>query len=387
MRVFLQAIYGQLFLNAYIIRRGYQALPSKSMGRRLFILFFIIELLLYFTGYFFYKDLPDSVLLPVLLICNTWYIASIYIVMGLLGLDLLRFIIRKIQKTITNQESPPSHISTKDGNHFQFSIFNFQFLIVIFVVTGLMIKAYHNAVYPVVRHFDVHIPKALNGRDSLTIVMMSDLHIGEAIGKKHVQRFVELCNAERPDIVVIAGDILDYESRFAEKAHIEEDLQRLNAPLGVYMTLGNHEYRANRFAKLRWIEKTGGILLVDSVAMVDSSFYLIGRDDATNLGRASLETLMQGVDSDKPVIVVDHQPIFAQDVINNQCDLGLFGHTHNGQYWPFPLLFKLVYEFSYGYFLREYTHLYVSSGIGFAGPPYRIGTRSEMVVIQLRIEN
>ena len=372
MRVFLQAIYGQLILNAYIIRRGYQALPSKSLSRRLFVLFFVLELLLYFTGYFFYKDLPDSILLPIMLVCNTWYIASIYIVMGLLGLNLVRFIMKKCRWNSLYMDKHQAKIKLS------------LFFIVAFIVTGLMIKAYHSAVYPIVKHVDIHIPKVLDGRDSLTIVLMSDLHIGEAIGKKHVQRFVELCNVEHPDLIVIAGDLIDYESRFAEKAHIEDDLQRLNAPLGVYMTLGNHEYRANRFAKLRWIEKIGGTLLIDSVVMPDSTFYLIGRDDATNLGRVSLESLMQGVDLTKPVIVVDHQPVFAQDVINNQCDLGLFGHTHNGQYWPFPLLFKLVYEFSYGYFLRENTHLYVSSGIGFAGPPYRIGTRSELVVIHLK---
>ena len=426
MRVFLQAIFGQLLLNAFIIWRGYRVFPPRSIGRRLFFLFFMIELLLYFLGYFFYKDLPDGIFLPIMMVCNTWYIASIYIAIGLLVLDLARVTIRNFRKSGTNHESPLPQTPPKEENHSKVDLqFNFdyvdtpdvrqkqaviagcsllrgneanaislhspkrriQFSIIVVFVAGLMIKGYHDAVYPVVRHLELHIPKSVEGRDSLTIVMMSDLHIGEAIGKKHVQRFVELSNAEQPDLVVIAGDILDYESRFAEKARIEEDLQRLNAPLGVYMTLGNHEYRANRFAKLRWIEKTGGILLVDSTVMPDSTFYLIGRDDATNLGRASLETLMQGVDSDKPVIVVDHQPIFAQDVINNQCDLGLFGHTHNGQYWPFPLLFKLVYEFSYGYFLRENTHLYVSSGIGFAGPPYRIGTRSEMVVIQLRIEN
>ena len=382
MRVFLQAIFGQLLLNAYIIWWGHRVFPPKSISRKLFVLFFIIELFLYFLGYFFYKDLPDNVWLPILLVCNTWYIASIYITMGLLVIDLVRFIIRNTQKTKTKQELPPSHISTKDGNHFQFSI-----IIIVVIVIGLMVNGYHNAVYPVVRHIDIHIPKSIEGRDSLTIVLMSDLHIGEIIDKKHVQRFVELSNAEHPDLIVIAGDIMDYESRFAEKTHIEENLQQLNAPLGVYMILGNHEYRANRFAKLRWLEKTGGVLLVDSIAMPDSSFYLIGRDDVTNSRRASLESLMQGMDLSKPVIVVDHQPVFAQDVINNQADLGLFGHTHNGQYWPVPLLLKLAFKFPYGYFLRENTHLYVSSGIGFAGPPYRIGTRSELVVIKLRLYN
>ena len=373
MRVFLQAIFGQIFLNAYIIWRGYPIFPPKSIGRGLFILFFVIELLLYFFGYFFYKDLPDSLFIPVMTICNTWYIASIYLALGLLCIDLVRVSIKLVRlKSIEIDKSRWRKVKRV----------YFCFLVV--VVAGLMVKGYYNAVYPVVRHLELYIPKTIDGKDSLTILMMSDLHIGETIGKKHVQRIVELCNAEHPDLIVIAGDMLDYESRFAEKAHIEEDLQRLNAPLGVYMTLGNHEYRANRFAKIRWIEKTGGILLVDSVTMPDAAFYLIGRDDVINKERISLETLMQGVDRTKPVIVVEHQPVFVEDIIDNQCDLGLYGHTHNGQYWPFPLLLKFILKFPYGYYSKGGSHIYVSSGAGFAGPPFRIGTRSEIVVIRLR---
>jgi predicted MPP superfamily phosphohydrolase len=371
MKVFLQAIYGQLFLNAYIIRRGYQALPSKRLWRTPFILFFGLELLLYFTGYFFYKDLPDSTLHFIMLVCSTWYVASIYVSFGLLFLDLIR---------LSNRIRPwyPGVIK-KNWQNIKLSLF----FVFIFLVVGLLIHGYRNAVYPVVRHVNIHIPKVVEVRDSLTIVLMSDLHIGEFVGKKNVQRIVELCNAEQPDMVLIAGDVLDYESRHAEKQHVEDDLQRLNAPLGVYMVLGNHEYRANRFAKLRWLEKTGGILLVDSVAMPDSAFYLIGRDDEINTKRASMEMLMQGLDVTKPLIVIAHEPVSAGEAIDNECDLAVFGHTHNGQYWPFPHLLKIVFEFPYGYFLKGNTHIYVSSGTGFAGVPYRVGTRSEMVVLHI----
>ena len=252
------------------------------------------------------------------------------------------------------------------------------------IVAALMLRGYYNAVYPVVRHLDIHIPKTVEGKDSLTVVMMSDLHISRAIGKKHIQRIVERCNAEHPDIILIAGDILDYESRFAEQEHIEDDLKRLSAPLGVYMTLGNHEYRANRFAKIRWLEKTGVILLVDSVAMPDSTFYLIGRDDPINCDRATMETLIQKIDKTKPVILFEHQPVLVEELIDNQCDLGLYGHMHNGQYWPLPLLMKIFFKYLYGLYIKDNTHIYVSAGAGFAGPPFRIGTRSEIVVLRLR---
>ena len=371
MKIFLNAIYGQIFLNAYIIRRGYQALPPKNTIRTPFILFFVLELLLYFIGYIFYKDLPDNILHYIMLICFTWYVASIYFAIGLILLDLIRLSNR------IHRWYPLSIV--KNWSKIKLSLL----LIFILTVTGLMIQGYRHAVYPAVRHVHIHIPKAVEGRDSLTIVLMSDLHIGEFIGKKNVQRFVEISNAANPDLVVMAGDIMDYESRHAEKQHIEEEFQRLNAPLGVYMVLGNHEYRANRFAKLRWLAKTGGVLLVDSVAMPDSGFYLIGRDDTTNLKRSSLASLMEGVDLTKPVIVVDHQPVSVEDAIAEACDLSLYGHMHNGQYWPVRHFFRLVHKYTYGYFYKEHTHIYVSSGIGFAGAPFRIGTRSELVVLHV----
>lgn len=90
---------------------------------------------------------------------------------------------------------------------------------------------------------------------------------------------------------------MDYESRFAENAHIEDDLKQLKAPLGVYIIYGNHEYRANRNAKYRWLQKTGGTLLIDSVVQPDSTFYLIGRDDFIHKKRKSLHSLMEGVDT------------------------------------------------------------------------------------------
>ena len=216
--------------------------------------------------------------------------------------------------------------------------------------------------------------------------MMTDLHIGEMISNRLVRKYVALSNAQHPDLVVWVGDWLDYESLYAEKAHVEEDLRRLEAPLGVYAVNGNHEYRANRYAKYRWIKKTGATLLIDSVAQPDSTFYLIGRDDLVNKQRHGLQSLLKEVDRSKPLIVLDHQPLSFSESVMNQIDLTLCGHTHNGQFWPYPLVMKLLYECPYGYYRRADSQFYVSSGIGFAGPPYRVGTRSELVVLHIRFE-
>ncbi|MDR3193925.1 MAG: metallophosphoesterase [Tannerella sp.] len=374
MRVFLQAVFGQILFGGYILWRGRQALPRTKAWRVTYAGCFLLEWMLYFTGYFFHGSLPESLLETILLVCNTWYIASIYVTMGMLPLEIVGLTQRRWKWY-------PQTV----GKHWR-EIKLTLFFLFIAGVTGLMISAYHNVACPVARHLFLHVPKTVEGRDSLTVVLMCDTHFGETVGKRQAQRYVSLCNAQHPDVILVGGDLIDYESIVAEQAHIEDDLRQLSAPLGVYLVLGNHEYRANRHAKLRWIQKTGGILLVDSVAMPDSSFYIVGRDDALNPGRAALHTLMKGLDHSKPVIVLDHQPISINETLMNRADIALHGHTHNGQLWPNSLLLKFVYECSYGYYRKGDTQFYVSSGIGCAGPPYRVGTRSELAVLHITFD-
>ncbi len=372
MKVFLQSIFGQLILTPYIAWRGYQALPGSRKWRIPYLAFFAIEWTVFFVGYFFHEYLPDPILIGIMYFCNTWYIASLYITMALLFLEVLRFIHK-----IWPWYPQIVRLHWKETKYILFGV----------IVSGtliLMVKAYHNVAYPTVKHVYITLEKGNSDRDSLTIAMMSDLHIGEVVGKKWVQRYVDLANVEHPDLIVLVGDVIDYESRHAEYAEIENELRQLTAPLGVYMVLGNHEYRANRFAKLRWFEKTGATLLIDSVAMPDSSFYLAGRDDLTNKRRKPLNVLLNGIDKDKPVIVLDHQPYAFSEMAMHQVDLGLHGHTHNGQLWPYPLLMNFIFEAHYGYYRKGPSQFYVTSGIGVAGPPYRVGTVSELIILHIR---
>jgi predicted MPP superfamily phosphohydrolase len=374
-RVFLQSVVAQLLLNPYVWWRGRQAFPQAKGWRTAFTACFVVEILTYFTGFFFYKDLPDGVMKFILYYCGTWYIGLLYATMALLVLELL---------ALSNRLYPwfPKWIL----RHWVRTKVCLFFLITI-GLGGLLCHAYNTVAHPLVKHVNIRLPKGeLNRTDSLKIVMMSDLHIGEMVGKDWVRRYVSLSNAQQPDLVVLVGDLLDYESRHAENEHIEDDLQQLNAPLGVYAINGNHEYRANRHAKRRWIEKTGIRLLVDSVVLIDHSFYLVGRDDFINKERQPLQALLKGVETGRPVIVLDHQPWSLAELAMNGVDLGLHGHTHYGQLWPYPLLMKFIYECAYGSYRKGDTQFYVSSGIGIAGPPYRVGTVSELVVLHITFE-
>ncbi|HML70780.1 metallophosphoesterase [Macellibacteroides fermentans] len=371
MKVFIQAIVGQLLLSSYIFIRGYQAIPPTKKWRVPFTLFFILEISLYLTGFFFRKSLPDSIFIPIMQICNTWYIASLYLTMSLLVLELIRFLNRYVP--LIPQVIKKNYAKTK--------------LILFFTitagVTALMFKAYHTVTHPVVRHVSITLPKKGSTRDSLKIVMMSDLHIGETINRSLVHKYVALANEQKADMAVLVGDIMDYESRIAVNQKVEEELRQIHAPLGTYIVLGNHEYRANINAKHKWLLQTGGTLLIDSVAMPDSTFYLVGRDDLVNKKRKPLHSLTKDLDPDLPVIVLDHQPLAFNEMVMNKADLGLHGHTHNGQFWPYPLIMKLIFECPYGYYKKGDTQFYVSSGIGCAGPPYRVGTVSELVVLHI----
>ena len=373
MRVFLQAIVAQLLLNPYIYWRGRQALPQKKGIQWTFAGLFLLEWLIYFTGFFFHNELPDTIMTPILHICGAWYIASIYITLTLLTLEVIR-------------------LTDKWWHWFPQGVYlnlptikRVLFVVIAVGAVALLFRANYKVNHPIVKHVYLTVPKETPGRDSLRIVLMSDLHIGEMIGKELVQKYVRLSNSQHPDMVVLAGDIMDYESRFAENAHIEEDLRQLQAPLGTYIVYGNHEYRANRFAKERWIRKFS-TLLKDSVASPDGTFYLIGRDDMVNKKRDPLQKLIAGLDTTKPLIVLDHQPWSFAEMRMNHVDLGLHGHTHNGQLWPYPLLMKLIYECPFGYYRKGGVQHYVSCGYGCAGPAYRVGTRSELIVLHIRFK-
>jgi len=81
--------------------------------------------------------------------------------------------------------------------------------------------------------------------------------------------------------------------------------------------------------------------------------------------------------------LLDHQPFNLEISAQNKIDLHLSGHTHHGQLWPFNHITKFVYEVSWGYKKKNNTHIYVSSGFGTWGPPVRIGSKSEIVFINV----
>ena len=215
------------------------------------------------------------------------------------------------------------------------------------------------------------------------IVMMSDLHIGYHNPRKELARWVDMINAERPDFILIAGDIIDGSMRPIMEERMAEEFRRLQAP--VYACLGNHEFYAGVPEAQQFYKEAGIHLLVDEATIIDSSIVIIGRDDRTNMRRKPIKDLVK-VQSPY-TIVLDHQPYNLDRAEAAGVDFQLSGHTHRGQVWPISWITDCIYECSWGSHQRGATHYYVSSGIGIWGGKFRIGTQSEYVVATLRSNN
>ncbi|WP_028911642.1 metallophosphoesterase [Prevotella sp. MA2016] len=219
------------------------------------------------------------------------------------------------------------------------------------------------------------------------IVMASDLHIGYHNNRKELARWVDMMNAENPDFILIAGDIIDGSMRPIMEERMAEEFHRLKAP--VYACLGNHEFYAGVPEAQQFYKDAGIHLLVDEAAVIDSCIVIIGRDDRTNMRRKPIKDLVK-VQSSKLnhqspyTIVLDHQPYNLDRAEAAGVDFQLSGHTHRGQVWPISWITDRIYECSWGSHQRGNTQYYVSSGIGIWGGKFRIGTQSEYVVATLR---
>lgn len=213
----------------------------------------------------------------------------------------------------------------------------------------------------------------------VTVVLASDLHLGYHNRAREISRWVDLINAEDPDLVLFAGDVLDGALRPVREWDYASILRRLNAP--VYACPGNHEYISGKDEAFSFLKDAGIHLLVDSSAEV-CGIRIIGRDDRSNRGRKPLAGLAPA--DSVFTILLDHQPYNLEEAGNCGIDFQFSGHTHHGQIWPGNWITDAMYEKAFGRHHRGTTQYYISSGLGIWGGKFRIGTRSEYIVLKIK---
>nr|WP_223701591.1 metallophosphoesterase [Sutcliffiella deserti] len=256
--------------------------------------------------------------------------------------------------------------------------------ITLFVFLFLLLYGTFNAYIPVIRHYKVEISKK-HPIPELRIAVASDMHFGQLSGKAHVSRLVKTVNGIKPDLILFPGDIIDDDPKQFVKKEMGEVLKQLQAPLGVYGVLGNHEYYGKEIpAFLEEMKKLDIRILMDEVITIDDSFYLVGRKDKTDSRRKSFSELVENLDRNLPIIAMDHQPAELKEAERSGIDLLFSGHTHRGQMAPNHFITGKIFELDWGYLQKNNLHAVVSSGFGFWGPPIRIGSRSEVLEITVK---
>lgn len=372
MKVFFNALLVHLIVNVYVFARGWQVLPKNKGYRYPFALLFILELIVYLIGFFFWDKIPSSILHPIALIGTSWMVLIGYFAAFLLLYDLVRFINKLIRK---RKESSLEKIKTK----------RIYFYTTLALVVIAMCYGNYRFKNPILTTLDLTVEKKNSPLDSLKIVMASDVHVGTLIDRDMLKQYVDLIMEQKPDVILFVGDIIDYDLPPLIEQRMDEEFRRLKAPYGVYLSTGNHEYRLNAEEKIAWLsEKAGLSVLRDSVVNVANSFYLVGREDDHAPDRKSLPDILTNIQRDLPIIVMNHEPHNLNEEAGEKVDLALYGHTHNGQLFPNNFIIDYLYELGYGYKKKDKTHIYVTSGLGLAGPQYRIGTVSELIIVNLK---
>lgn len=258
-----------------------------------------------------------------------------------------------------------------------------------FVVISLVVlSGFINARTAMIKELPVTIHKNVTGDKKLKMVMVSDVHMGNLIARRKTAMLVTKINELKPDIVVFAGDLVDEDLTPVIKNNLGEALTRIKSRLGVYAIPGNHEYIGGAEDAIKYLTEHGITILRDTSVFLGNSFYLVGRDDRdktrfTGKKRKGLRELLSGIDKSFPVILLDHQPFSLKNAADLGVDLQLSGHTHHGQIWPFNYLTNAIYDISWGAGKIGETQYYVSSGFGTWGPPVRLGSRPEIVLINL----
>ncbi len=374
MTVYFYALFVHLSLNVYIFLKGMRLLEEKRVWRAVFASFFIVEFALYLTGLYLHPILPDNIVRFLWLMGSTWMVFLFYMTLLWLIIDLLLYI---------NRRKPLMGRFLNDNPRITGAIF---FAVTTVSIVAVMYMGSYRFRNPTVTKLEVNINKEAGEHSTLRIVAVSDLHLGYLINKQYATRYVDLINEQNPDIVLFVGDIIDAEMSPIIEQNMQEDFLRLNAPLGVYSCTGNHEYRYEADYKINWLNDNAGIKMIrDSAILIDSSFYVVGREDWIIPTRKDLKEILveQDVNSELPIFVLNHTPNDLDEEMNNGADIALYGHTHDGQVFPFNILTRLMFEVSNGYKKKGDTNVYVSSGLGLSGPQYRIGTKSEIVVLDV----
>ena len=374
--VYLYSVLCCLFLFPYLGWRAGQVLGPRL--RRVFWGLLVLIFVLFSIALLIHRRFEADWMSAVMNGSVYIFFSTMYATAVVVGVNILRYIDARTLKLYASARP-----AVKQG----VKVVAFIATLAVFFTT--MVIGHRNVRYPRVMYqkYTVKrlVPEGAQPEKRMRLVFFSDLHIGEAMTPDYIARAVKLIQDQQPDLILCGGDFIDHRAVYAYDPRVMASLRSLHAPLGVYYVLGNHEYRDDLEANIRWVSEVGGTLLRDSVAFPgDGPLTLIGRDDWVNGNRKPFEVIANEADPMRgPVVLLEHTPASIDSIGDSPVDLILCGHTHGGQIWPGQLMVWWRYGMVSGTRPVGEREVCISSGIGSAGATYRVGTRSEIRVYDL----
>lgn len=348
-------------------------------------------LLTIFIGLAFILPEDNFLRRPLFKIGAYWLGISLYLILYVGVIDLLRWIYSKVFKDKYN-EFYARTICT---------------LLIIILTAVTSIYGIINAKIVRTTEYEIAINKDGGNFKEMTIAMFGDPQFGYNIGEYHLKQAVDIINKNDVDIVCVVGDIFDNQySAIKNPDKLIYLFNQIKSKYGMYAVLGNHDVEEpilcgftfndesleNKLASkemLDFIKKSGMVLLYDENVIINDSVNLYGRADQErpnlgNITRKESGELFKEVDVSKPIMVLDHEPREYDELEKAGVDLMMAGHTHDGQLWPTKIATDIIWENPYGLWVKNAFHAITTSGLGLFGPNMRVGTIAEVCIIHVK---
>lgn len=269
-----------------------------------------------------------------------------------------------------------------------------RYVVFAFTAFGLCSLIYGYFAAMNVKTVDVYIKSSTplpNGKKEILIAGATDIHINSLGSAFQVDHLIEYIEKTKPDFVMLSGDIFDDHSiEEAKKIEQLKNFTKLTVP--VYAVLGNHEFYASDYNEYEKIMESLNWTLVNDKYVIDekTGLYVVGRYDkmilhATGKARLTLDEILKDKpkDDERPIILLDHEPRDLEQPLEHGALLSFYGHTHNGQFFPFNFIVQGIYENAYGLIKKDNSYFYTSNGFGFWGPPIRTNGQGEFVLFHI----
>jgi uncharacterized protein len=371
------SLYGGI--NYYIGLRGWQNLwrHIPFLNNKIYWIVFCIIATGYILSMVLPSFLPYFVSKTLNIVGSYWLAFMFYLIIIIPIIDLIKLLNRNftfIPRNLSNSASFPLIVT----------------VVVVTLLLIIMVYGTWSGLSTKITKYNVTINKHTNSSQFLKIIMVSDIHLSGIVDNHRLTNMVNRINYLKPDLVLIPGDIIDSKLEPFIREKMGDNFKRLKSKYGVYACLGNHDGMGSSVKDVvKYFEDAGVKVLRDKAILIDNSFYVIGRDDlslqsSTKVKRKDLSELTKNMDKSKAILLMDHQPRNLGDTEKYDIDLQVSGHTHKGQLFPANIITDRIYELDYGYLKKGNSNIIVSSGYGTWGPPIRLGSRSEIVEINLK---